>query len=158
MKEGRSSQEPLAEWTDQVLRQLPARRAPASLAPRILQAIARQRALPWYRRPWMEWPRLYRVITAVATLLVLGFGGWWILPHADVVSLSAATEAASQFETVREVSVTAGILKSLGQAVLLVVRSLHAWVLAGLLGLAALIWTTTLGLGTVCWRLASGTR
>jgi hypothetical protein len=158
MKEGRSSQEPLAEWTDQVLRQVPARRAPASLAPRILQAIARQRALPWYRRPWMEWPRLYQVITAVATLLILGAGGWWILPHADAVSLSAATEAASQLEAVREVSVTAGVLKSLGQALLLVVRSLHAWVLAALLGLAALIWTTTLGLGTVCWRIAAGPR
>lgn len=158
MKEGRTSQEPLAEWTDQVLRQLPARRAPATLAPRILQAIARQRALPWYRRPWMEWPRLHQVITAVATLLILGVGGWWVLPHADAVSLTAATEAASQLETVREVSATASILKSLGQALVLVVRSLHTWVLAILLGLAALIWTTTLGLGTACWRLASGTR
>ncbi len=106
----------------------------------------------------MEWPRGYQVITALAAFAVICAGGWWLLPHADAVSLSSAAGAASQLESVREVSTTADILRSVGQALILVVRNLNSWVLAGVLAMFALIWTTTLGLGTACWRLAAGTR
>ncbi len=158
MKEGPRHHDPLASWTDQVLKQLPPRPAPSSLAPRVLAAVARCRALPWYRQPWFSWPLSVRLLTAFAASLVLGLGIGLVLPHADAVSLASAKQAASQLETVREVHATAGILKSLGNALLLVLQSLNGWVLAALLGAFALLWSTTLGLGTVCWRLASGPR
>lgn len=158
MKEGPQHPDPLASWTDQVLKQLPPRPAPSSLIPLVLAAVARRRALPWYRQPWFSWPGPVRLLTAVAASLVLGLGIWLVLPHAEVVSLASAKQAAAQFETVREVHTTADILKSLGSALLLVLKSLNSWVLAGILGAFALLWSTTVGLGTVCWRLTSGPR
>jgi hypothetical protein len=158
MSDPRKHDEPLAAWTDHALKQLPARPAPATLAPRILAALARRRALPWYRTPWFNWPRHFQVLSAVLAAAVVGVGLWLILPHTDAVTLASAKQAAGNLEIVRPVSVTASILGTLGNAFLLVVKSLNTWVLAGLLGAFALVWSTTLGLGTACWRMASGAR
>ncbi|HAB16185.1 MAG TPA: hypothetical protein PLX89_12840 [Verrucomicrobiota bacterium] len=158
MNEGRQPQEPLAAWADHTLKQLPPRPAPKTLAPRVLAALARQRALPWYRQTWFQWPRHLQVFAGLVAAAVFGAGIWFLIPHADTVSFELARQAAQQFEPVREVGVTAGILKTLGSALLLLVKSLNGWALAGLLAVAAFIWSTTLGLGTACWRLASGSR
>jgi hypothetical protein len=124
----------------------------------VLAALARQRALPWHRKAWFEWPRHYQVLAGLVAAAVLGAGIWFLWPHADTVSFASAKQAAQQFEPVREVGVAAGVLKTLGGALLLIVKSINSWVLAGLLAVAALIWSTTLGLGTVCWRMASRSR
>jgi len=158
MKKDRQSDDSLAAWADQVLKQLPPRPAPASLAPRVLAALARQQVLPWYRQPWFVWPRHIQILAALASAVIIGLGVWFILPQADSVNLVSAKQAVSQFETVREAHATAEILKSLGSAIVLVVKSLDGWLLAGVLAAFALVWSTTIGLGTACWRLASGSR
>src|SRR5437773_8902125 len=53
----------------QQLRKLPARRAPASLAPRVLAAIhAREQQTSW-QRPWTAWPFKVRLIFGSAALI-----------------------------------------------------------------------------------------
>ena len=158
MNKGPSPHDPLASWADQTLKQLPSRQAPKTLAPRVMAVLARRQALPWYRQPWFAWPRSYQVLAAGLAAALIGFGLWWLWPHSETVSLASAKQAVSQFEAVQDVSVTAGILKSLLNALVLVLKSLNSWVLAAALGLFALIWSTTLGLGTACWRLANGPR
>ena len=158
MNEPRKHDEPLAAWTDHALKQLPLRPAPPTLAPRIREALARQQTLPWYRAPWLKWPRHFQVLSAVLAAVVAGLGVWLVLPHTDAVTLASAQQAASQLEIIRPVSTTAGILSALGNAFLLVLKSLNSWILAGLLGAFAFVWSTTLGLGTACWRMAAGSR
>ncbi len=69
MKPNRDPHDPLAAWADQTLRQLPMRRAPASLMPRVLAALARQRALPWYQQPWFRWPRHFQMLAFLRACL-----------------------------------------------------------------------------------------
>ena len=154
----RTEGDPLATWADRTLRQLPARRAPSTLAPRVLAWLARQQTLPWYQRPWFRWPRHFQLLSVVLGAAIAGAVIWFLLPHADAVSLASAKQAAEQFQPVRDVATTAGIFTTLGNALLLVVKSLNGWLLATLLGAFAVAWSTTLGLGTACWRLAAGSR
>jgi hypothetical protein len=53
---------------DRELRSLPDRPAPASLAPRVLQAIAERQRLPWWRKSFTHWParRLLFLVASTA--------------------------------------------------------------------------------------------
>lgn len=158
MNEGRQPEEQLAAWADHALKQLPARKAPATLAPRILAALARQRALPWYRQPWFNWPRHFQVLSfALAALVVAGLA-WVVVPHADGASLEAAKQTAAQLDVVKPVATTFDVLGTLGNATALLLKNLSGWALAALLGGAAFLWCSTIGLGTAAWRLAAGER
>ncbi len=158
MKPNREPNDPLATWADHTLKQLPVRRAPATLAPRVVAALARQRGLPWYQQPWFRWPRhLQALAFLLATALLFGLA-WFIIPHGDAVSLAAAQQAASQLELVKPVTTTFDVLGTLGHAGTLLFRSLSGWALAAVLGGAAFLWCSTLGLGTAAWRLVSDQR
>ncbi len=158
MNDNGRNEEKLAAWADQALKQLPARRAPATLAPRVLAALAKQRALPWYRQPWLNWPRHFQVLSLVLFAGLLGAITWFLLPHADALTLANAKQTLSQSEAVRPVSVTMGVLSALGNALVLVLGNLQAWVIAAALGALAFLYFSCLGLGTACWRLANGNR
>lgn len=158
MNDDRRNEEKLAAWADQALKQLPARRAPATLAPRVLAALAKQRALPWYRQPWLNWPRHFQVLSFVLFAGLLGAITWFLLPHADALTLANAKQTLAQTEGGRSVFSVMGIFSTLGNAVLTVLRYTNAWVVAVALGALAFLWCSCVGLGTACWRLAGGTR
>jgi hypothetical protein len=56
MNEPRESRSLSEDALHRVLRELPPRRAPATLAPRVLREIERRRAQPWWRRGFTLWP------------------------------------------------------------------------------------------------------
>jgi hypothetical protein len=62
------------------LKQLPAPRAPQSLLPRVMAAVALEERKPWYARPWMTWPPLAQ---AASVVLVGGLaaGVWSLWPN-----------------------------------------------------------------------------
>jgi len=65
------------ELVNRVLREVPARRAPASLQLRVLEGLARRAALPWWRREFANWPRSARgafmaLCGGIVGLIVLG--------------------------------------------------------------------------------------
>lgn len=160
MNDHRQPEEQLAAWADHALKQLPARKAPVTLAPRVMALVARQqaRALAWHRQPWFKWPRHFQVLALVlATALVAGLA-WLVVPNANAVSLESAKLAASQLDAVKPVTTTFDILGTLGNATALLLKSLSGWTLAAVLGAAAFVWCSTLGLGTAAWRLAAGHR
>ncbi len=54
------------------LRELPPRRAPASLIPRVRAAIATRESRAWWRQPWWNWPRPMQAASLACALALLG--------------------------------------------------------------------------------------
>jgi len=156
MPKSPESQDPLARWADGVLRQLPDRPAPSGLAERILLAVARSRVLPWHRRPWGQWPVALRVLAGLMAAGILSLMWWLLLPEADAMTRSAAQAASSQLDALGPWSAAVSLAHSLANALILVLRGLNPWLLAAGAGFLAILWSTTLGLSTACWRLAVG--
>ncbi|MBL9171943.1 MAG: hypothetical protein JNL10_00285 [Verrucomicrobiales bacterium] len=156
MKDPRHPEDPLARWAGNVLGQLPDRTAPPSLAPRILAAVARHANRPWYQRPWVQWPVALQWVAVALMLSAIAAAWGLLLPRADAVGTTAAELATSQLDLVRPVGSLASMLGALGNALLLILRGLNSWVTVAGVGILALFWSTTLGLGTACWRLAGG--
>ena len=61
----------LERLTDRALRSLPAPRAPRSLLPRVLAAVAAEASRPWYARAWLSWPLPWQLVSGAATLSVI---------------------------------------------------------------------------------------
>ena len=124
---------------DQTLRELPLRRAPATLEPRVIGELQRRAALPWWRRSFAHWPLAARcVFVVICAGLVLGaLGGTAAV--ANVHSLSWLREAG-------------GLLMSLGYvAALLEPAALPSWIYGGI-GVCAVLYAVLFGLGAAVYR------
>lgn len=94
----------------EVLRQLPPLKAPDSLAPRVMQAIAmRQARLAWWRQPAQDWPLPARAALIVVSLsLVIAVFRWLesnLNPLSPLNSASSPThDLWSAFDTVRNLA------------------------------------------------------
>ncbi len=153
MNERHTNEERLADWADRTLKQLPARPAPATLAPRVLARLTRQQVVPWHRKPWMNWPRHFQLLSVLLFAGIVGSVAGLLLPSLDAMSLSATSQ-----EWVKPVTTTMGVLSALGNAVSLLLRNTHSWVLAIVLGVLASLYFSCLGLGAACWRIVANTR
>lgn len=133
------------------LRQLPPCKAPATLAPRVLAAVADRAARPWWRQAWWHWPWAAKLAFVVTALAVAGCmaGGSWALdqPLRDYFQEVAAG-----------LSVLGGWvdnLRPLADAlVLLWQKFCQPWFLYALAGLAA-IYLLCIGTGTAFVRVAA---
>ena len=68
----------LERLVDRELKRLPTPRAPRTLLPRVMTAVAEPRMVPWYSRPWLTWPRGLQVLSAAIFVgLVWGGGVVW---------------------------------------------------------------------------------
>ena len=78
----------LAAAVDRALKALPDLKAPGTLAPRVMAAIARRALVPWYRQAWPNWPKPLQALLLV--LLGSLFGGLtylgWALPRTEAVA------------------------------------------------------------------------
>jgi hypothetical protein len=64
---------------DRELRALPDLPAPSTLAPRVMAAIERRAAAPWFARSWPEWPVAARAASFLLLAALFGglcYGGW----------------------------------------------------------------------------------
>ena len=61
----------LERLTDRALRALPTPRAPRTLLPRVLEAVAAAAERPWYARAWQQWPVGWKLVSAAAAVLVI---------------------------------------------------------------------------------------
>jgi hypothetical protein len=77
---------------DRELKQLPAPRAPGTLLPRVLTAVADAETAPWYSRAWITWPREFQVFSAVLLVLIVA-GLWWLVPSGQqwIVDVASPT-------------------------------------------------------------------
>jgi hypothetical protein len=136
----------------QELRKLPSRRAPETLAPRVLAAIQAREQQSWWQRPWTTWPFKFRLIFMVAAVcsailflslsfavlngnitnplnLKLGQGLGFLVPFWEV-------------------------LKTLGNAAILLTRSINQPFLLALSSLVFMMYLTCVAIGTACCRVA----
>lgn len=67
------------------LRRLPSRRAPQSLRPRVMAAVAARRRRP-AANPWFQWPWPHQAALVAALLLGVA-GGAWLVSQAPMPSL-----------------------------------------------------------------------
>jgi len=74
----------LERRVDGALRALPTPRAPGSLLPRVMAAVAARPALPWYRRGWAQWPRQWQ-IASVLVFVSTAAGLVLLWPHVSPV-------------------------------------------------------------------------
>ena len=142
----------LGERIQRELRQLPLVKAPTTLAPRVLAAIEARAHQPWWKRSWAAWPKWCRGLVLLLGLAAAGgmsYAAYFFGPALTLSTLGEVTaDWVSSFRPVWEAMVV------LANAGLLLLRSggqLLLWI--GVLVVAA-IYLTTVGLGTVCYRLA----
>lgn len=141
----------LEQTISRELKALPELAAPDALADRVLAVIEQRLEIPWYRRPWENWPAALR-LASFALMLAL-FGGLclagWELPQTEVIRQTAHRAGAwlSGFNTI------GNTLNILLESAGLVMKKLGTPFIVAVLIVAGLGCAMFLGLGTVCFRL-----
>lgn len=85
----------LERLTDRRLQSLPLPVAPPSLLPRVMGAVRRLSAKPWYARTWFTWPLAGQLLSAVVVLSIV-IGIWMISPMIQTVLDSATARASAE--------------------------------------------------------------
>jgi len=137
---------------DRELKALPPLPAPAELAARVFQAIARAATLPWYRRAWQTWPAAWRIVSFA--VLVAVFGGLcfvaWQSPH-STLGLVVSAKIQACLSTLNSLQNAALAVRS---SAVLILKQVHTTVLVLCLASVAFGYFLCVGLGSVCLRLA----
>lgn len=146
----------LAAQIDRELKSLPPLQAPASLAPRVLAAIAAQRRAPGTRAGWQSWPLAWRVASfAVLAALFAGlcFAGW------QATQTEAVTTATAKVSGVFALFSLAGkVFNVLGEALMAVVRHVGTGYVIGALVLVGLAYAACAAAGSYYFRFAFARR
>ncbi len=143
-------------WLDHRLKALPDRPAPASLAPRVLAAVAARARRPWYRQPWFAWPRLAQVLSLVLLSATLGSLTYALLHLGELAG--GGTGAAPWRVWWAPIEALGTALALVFEAVELAARQVEGRVWVALGTLAALMYLTCVGVGTVLYRLVARPR
>ena len=142
------SDEALQCLLDRTLRELPPRRAPASLEARVFKELERRAALPWWRRSFMHWPAPARIafLVACTALVALVFVGG----AAAVASLRSLLESGTvSLSWARQI---AALMVSAGNLITLLARTLPlTWIYQGIV-VCAVLYAVLFGLGAVVYR------
>ena len=145
--------ENLEKLIHQQLTKLPELTAPETLIPRVLETIRLNALKPWWQRSWFNWPFGARVISLAFTSCVLA------LTFTGIAYLWQDVATAALFETIPQwlarFSVVGEIINTLASAVFMVLNSINKlWLLLSL-AIAFMMYVSCVGMGTVCFRLAS---
>lgn len=144
------SQEKLAREIHQALRSLPARRAPSSLAGRVLAEIERREALPWWRRSFIHWPAAAQVAFVALSLVLVryafAFGSWVLDGFEGIRFREAAAAPLAWFDK------GSTVVDAIGGFLEIMNRTLPPLWLYGGLALFAAAYVTLLGLGAAAYK------
>lgn len=132
--------DPLERLFDRTLRDLPLRRAPPTLEPRVYGELQRRAARPWWRRSFAHWPPAARA----ALLAVCGALG--------ALTVLGAAAVAAGFHSLSWVRQAGMLAASLGQLGALIAQSSPpAWLYEGIAA-CAVLYAVLFGLGAVAYR------
>jgi len=142
----------LAALIDSELRDLPGPRAPRSLLPRVLAAVAEARR-PWYARAWRTWPSAWQAASVGACALFLAAAALSL----PVVQTAAIHYAAPAVAPVAEaVQPVASRIEAVQRAFEVIWRVVIGPVAAMALVPVFLMLAASLALGAALRRLAFG--
>ncbi|HEX4645859.1 MAG TPA: hypothetical protein VH598_09640 [Verrucomicrobiae bacterium] len=141
----------LEEWIHRRLRGLPELSAPGDIIrANVLRRIAAQQTMPWWKCPWLEWPRGMQVISFALLALALGTAGYFyddIFAGAHVMTVKFAG-------TLQALKPIWTVTQSLLGATQVLVGSIKSYFLI-IAGLAiAALYLSAVGVGTLCYRVA----
>lgn len=143
----------LADRLHRELCALPDLKAPGTLAPRVLAALAARQSLAWYRKSWMNWPAGLRALFLVVSASLLGgmvFAGFQLPEFIELGGGFGNT----LLEPINALKPYLAGVASLLNTVMLVIKAIppqFLWWLAATMGLA---YALCVGLGTLGYRLA----
>ena len=141
----------LAGWLHPRLRNLPAPAAPPTLLPAVLARIAAQRARPWWRRPWFDWPPAARLFSALLALGLLGAADHFAPPFAGGgVKLPRGLAGGAGSLHLLQVLLNAG-----ADSAAALVAHIRAPYLLAALCVVALVYFCTVGLATIFYQAAA---
>jgi hypothetical protein len=133
-----------------LLRELPARQAPATLEARVLQEIGRRVALPWWRKSFVYWPQVARIALVLALVGVVKLA-------IDAVVWLGGSVRGSQVATAIEQPVdwihsTANVFHSLAVACNAVIATIPSQWLYLVLLLGGAMYFVLFGAGAILYR------
>jgi hypothetical protein len=123
----------LERLTDRALRALPPPRAPQTLLPRVLAAVAAEARRPWYARAWLNWPLQWQLASGAAALMVVvasTFGGPTIA--SALIQYSTATSvplSSSLADVMRNVHAASDAVRIVWEVVEPAARLCAVWLL-----------------------------
>jgi len=144
------NREPLERLIGQVLGAQPPRRAPRTLESRVMAAIARREAVPWWRSSFLHWPLLARVafLLASAGIVKLALSGVvWLTQEVRPQPLIGAM--ARPLTWAERTTDSLWRIVELSQAVLQAVPS--SWIY-GAVAVAAILYIALIALGATAYR------
>ena len=138
----------LEQVLHQALKELPPRRAPATLESRVANELARRASLPWWRASFVNWPPGARVMfvlvcAALVAATILGGVSAYLGDRSFNEASALLLSWAQPFLTV--VSSAGGLVALLGRVIP------PLW-LYGILGLGIFLYVTLFGLGAAAYR------
>jgi len=141
---------------DRELKALPNRRAPATLASRVMATLEQRAALPWYRGAWQTWPLPLQAAAMLVLLAAFGgvcFAGWQFVHTPAFAAVSR--EVVGLFGLFGTIWKTINVL--LG-AVVLAFKSLGPAVVIGCVATVLFGYAMFVAFGTAYVRLAFARR
>lgn len=143
----------LEQTLDRELRALPDCEAPASLMPRVLNAIAARERLPWWCKPYAYWPGPARAVFLTLTTSLAALFLYFTWGVSSGATLAALTDEVS--EIVSRLEVARSLVSAFGNVGAALVRAAGPTMLWVAAGVATACYVTTLTLGTYFYRLVS---
>jgi hypothetical protein len=132
--------EPVERMVDQALAALPLRRAPRTLAARVLGELQRRASLPWWRRTFAHWPLPARAAFLAMCAVSIGMA---------LQGAAAAAAAVQSLAWARQAGMV--LVSGASLAASLVHAALPAWFYAGI-AIFALLYACLFGLGAAAYR------
>jgi hypothetical protein len=149
-------QKTLEELIHRELSKLPEQAAPETLVPRVLARIQARQQRHWWQRPWPQWPWAAQIASLPLMLggVVSAFFGLSVIWK----FMLGYNEFGSISDTVDWVAGVWDFLGVLGNAGMVLGRSVgQEWLLLALL-VPVLMYLACVGLGTLCYRMAVSQR
>lgn len=143
----------IADRVHRELRQLPDHRAPATLAPRVLAALAARRRAPWWKKSWADWPPGLRVVFLTVSLAL---AGGLVLAGLQLPPLSAVADGLTGTMSGwwSGVEPYLAVVLRLGDALWLTIKAAPPQVLWAVAAMVGLAYAVCVGLGTLGYRVA----
>ena len=142
--------DPLEQFVQRALRDLPARRAPRTLEERVLVEIARRAALPWWRQNFAHWPApalAAFLLVSLGVIQVIVSGTAWVMAGFDPSQLQGVVaQPVAWWDSLRTVG------EAVTSTLQITFRNLPpVWLYGGLATMAA-VYAALFGLGAAAFK------
>lgn len=150
------SQEELERTIHRTLRELPTRRAPATLEQRVLAELQRRAALPWWRKSFAHWPLGARAGFIVVCAGMVKFAMMltvWVTSGFDAPAFRTAF--AQPYAWMENI---VAVVNAITSFVEIMLRNIPALWLYGGLAFIAAMYATLFGLGAAAYKVLRTSR